>query len=185
MMMRMLEAAGLDPLIDQVREADEDNPRGYFEFERVKGLPADSAWLDQAAGRPVKVISGLLEHLPQDRCYRVLFVRRAMSEVLASQRQMLQRRGKPAGPEGDSRMADLFAKHLVAVEKRLAEASCFEVYWLEHSAVLADPTLAAEVVANFVEPGLGRSLDRAAMAASVDQALYRQRSVDQAEASPA
>ena len=35
MMMKMLEAGGLTIMTDGVREADEDNPRGYYELERV------------------------------------------------------------------------------------------------------------------------------------------------------
>ena len=36
MMMGMLEAGGLELVVDGIRAADEDNPRGYYEFERVK-----------------------------------------------------------------------------------------------------------------------------------------------------
>ena len=36
MAMKMLTAAGLPAVVDDVRTADEDNPRGYFEDERVK-----------------------------------------------------------------------------------------------------------------------------------------------------
>ena len=38
MMMRMLDSAGLAMMTDQERTADEDNPRGYYEYERVKEL---------------------------------------------------------------------------------------------------------------------------------------------------
>lgn len=95
MMMKMLEVGGLSPLIDGEREADEDNPKGYYEFERVKQLPkGDYGWLEDARGRVVKVISGLLVHLPPTHDYRVVFMRRAMPEILASQRKMLVRRGE-------------------------------------------------------------------------------------------
>ena len=36
LMMQMLSAGGLPALTDDLREADESNPRGYFEFEPVK-----------------------------------------------------------------------------------------------------------------------------------------------------
>ena len=38
MMMKMLEAGGLAPMTDSIREADIDNPKGYYEYERVKDL---------------------------------------------------------------------------------------------------------------------------------------------------
>ncbi len=61
MMMKMLEAGGIPPVIDEIREADSDNPKGYYEFERVKQMDkGDTKWLAQAPGKAVKVISALL-----------------------------------------------------------------------------------------------------------------------------
>jgi len=74
MMMKMLEAGGIAPYTDNIRSADDDNPKGYYEFERVKKLPdGDTEWLRSAEGKAVKVISALLEHLPSDYTYRVLY----------------------------------------------------------------------------------------------------------------
>ena len=96
MMMRMLEAGGMPVMTDNIRTADDDNPRGYYEVERVKKLKdGDVAWVKEARGKAVKVISYLLEFLPSDQQYFVLFMRRNMQEVLASQQQMLIRRDKP------------------------------------------------------------------------------------------
>ena len=78
MMMKMLEAGGLAVITDGEREADTDNPRGYYEFERVKKLDkGDTAWVAQAEGRAIKVVSALLEHLPPAYDYRVLFMNRS------------------------------------------------------------------------------------------------------------
>ena len=115
MMMRMLEASGISPMTDNIRRADEDNPRGYYEFERVKELPSDSTWVPEARGKAVKVISALLRHLPAGESYKVLFMRRRIGDVLASQKQMLVRRGKADDGSDDERMAALFAKHLTEV----------------------------------------------------------------------
>ncbi|MFO7682412.1 MAG: sulfotransferase family protein, partial [Chloroflexota bacterium] len=83
LMMKMLEAGGIPPLTDQIREADTDNPKGYYEFERVKQLDkGDTAWVAEAVGKVVKVISALLKHLPPEYEYRVIFVRRNMAEIL-------------------------------------------------------------------------------------------------------
>ena len=92
MMMKMLEAGGLPPLTDSLRVADDDNPKGYYEFERVKKMPeGDKSWVEDAQGKSVKVISALLEHLPPEYSYRVLFMQRKVEEILASQTQMLIR----------------------------------------------------------------------------------------------
>ena len=81
MMMKMLAAGGVEPLIDNLRAADDDNPKGYFEFERVKQIEHDKVWLADARGRAVKLISALLKHLPPTYNYKVIFMRRAMPDI--------------------------------------------------------------------------------------------------------
>ncbi len=82
LMMMMLESTGIPPLTDHQRSADNDNPRGYYEFERVKKLrQGDKDWLPQAQGKVVKVISALLAYLPPDYTYQVLFMQRALPEI--------------------------------------------------------------------------------------------------------
>jgi len=56
MAMQMIHAGGVEALTDQERQADADNPRGYFEYERVKALRNDKTWLDEAQGKVVKII---------------------------------------------------------------------------------------------------------------------------------
>src|ERR1700761_4043280 len=56
LMMKMLEAGGLPVLVDNLREADIDNPRGYYEFEPVKALKSDASWVGPALGKAVKMV---------------------------------------------------------------------------------------------------------------------------------
>src|SRR5688572_29274329 len=76
MAMKMLEAGGLVVVTDNVRTADDDNPRGYYEDERVKDLARDAnrTWLRDARGKAIKIISFLLKDLPPDNNYKVLFM---------------------------------------------------------------------------------------------------------------
>lgn len=171
LMMKMLEAGGLPPLTDHIRSADEDNPRGYYEFERVKKLKEDRAWLPEARGRAVKVISALLAHLPADYEYRVIFMRRNMSEILASQRQMLMRRGQPADAISDAEMAALFDRHLQQIETWLAGQPNMRALYVNYNELVAAPLAGAQRVNAF----LGGRLDVEAMAAAVDTGLHRQR----------
>ena len=172
MMMKMLEAGGLEVLTDQVRTADEDNPKGYYEFERVKQIEHDQAWLPEAQGKAVKMVSALLKHLPNNYRYRVVFMRRQMDEILASQQQMLVRRGEETGRVGDEKMAHLFGRHLQQVQDWLARQSNAEVLYVHYGDVLSDPAGEAQRINGFFDG----SLDAEAMAAVVDPALYRQRS---------
>ena len=172
MMMKMLEAGGIPPLTDEIREADADNPRGYYEFERVKKLDkGDTAWLPQAEGKAVKVISALLKHLPDTYAYKVIFMQRHMPEILASQRKMLVHRGEDAEGMDDERMADLFSRHLADVERLLAQQANMGVLYVHYSEALKDPQTAAEQVVAF----LARDMDVERMVGVVDPKLYRNR----------
>jgi hypothetical protein len=172
MMMKMLEAGGIPPLIDEIREADGDNPKGYFEFERVKKLDkGDTAWVAEAEGKVVKVISALLKYLPPEYAYKVVFVRRNMDEILASQRKMLVNRGEDSDKMDDAQMAGLFEKHLAATENWLQAQDNFQVLHLQYSDILLEPMAQAQKINAF----LSGQLDELAMARQVDPALYRNR----------
>lgn len=171
MTMKMLAAGGVPILTDQVRPADEDNPEGYFELERVKRLGVYSGWLCDAPGKAIKVVSFHLAELPPAYDYKILFVRRALPEVLASQRQMLLRNGKSAPPEGDPAMAAAYEEHLRKTYAWLARQHHLQVLFLDHHATVEQPFVAAEAIQTFLE----QNLDCAAMAAAVNPTLYRQR----------
>jgi len=171
MMMKMLEAGGMEILTDKIREADDDNPQGYYEFERVKKLKEDQAWLEDARGKAVKVISALLKDLPPGYDYKVIFMRRKLEEVLASQKQMLVRRGEPTDRVSDERLRQLFQKHLQRVAVWLDEQPNFAVIYVDYNEVLDDPA----VHVNRINQFLGNTLDVEKMAGVVDKSLYRRR----------
>lgn len=172
MMMNMLEAGGLPPLTDQIRAADGDNPQGYYEFERVKQLDkGDTAWLPQAQGKAVKVISQLLKHLPTNYRYQLIFMRRHMGEILASQNKMLQNRGQASAPTDDGMMAELFEQHLAQVQAWLNQQAHMAVLTVHYNDMLQQPAQEAQRVSQFLQ----RPLDVAQMTAVVDPALYRNR----------
>ena len=173
MLMRMLSAGGLELVVDGIRTADDDNPNGYFELERVKELDKsdDASWLADARGKGVKVISALLPHLPAEYDYKVVFVRRSLPEVLASQRKMLERRGEATDAVSDADMKAHFTAHLRRIEAQLAARPHCDVLYVEHRRALAEPSAVAAEVGAFV----GGELDVAAMAGAVETRLYRNR----------
>jgi hypothetical protein len=172
MMMKMLEAGGIPPLTDQIRTADDDNPKGYYEFERVKQLDkGDTAWVAGAQGKAVKVISQLLRHLPTDQEYRVIFMRRHIDEILASQKKMLVNRGEDPNRVSDEELTRLFEKHLAHVTHWLDQQPNVKTLYVHYNDVLADPRRVADQLSSFLH---GR-LDAEAMIASVDPTLYRNR----------
>lgn len=171
MMMKMLVAGGMEVLTDNLRTADEDNPKGYFEFEKVKKLEQETFWLKDARGKVVKIISALLKHLPPDYNYKIIFMRRKMQEVLASQKQMLIRSGQPAETISDEKMAQMFQRHLKDVELWLAEQPHIETIYINYNEAIENPFPSIQMVNHF----FGGGLDLEAMVAVVNKTLYRQR----------
>ena len=171
LMMQMLSAGGLPALTDDLRQADESNPRGYFEFEPVKRLRTDRGWLDQARGRAVKIIHVLLRELPTDGTYqyRVILMKRPMEEILASQRAMLKRQGKPSADE--AMLAKIYASQLAQVEEWLGSQSAFSFLPVEYHRVLKEPREVAVEIDGF----LGGGLEVEAMMQVVDPTLHRER----------
>jgi uncharacterized protein YcaQ len=170
LMMSMLEAGGMPVLIDQVRGADIDNPRGYYEFEAVKKLKSDSSWVAGSVGRAVKMVYLLVYDLPPGVEYRVLMMHRDMTEILASQRLMLDRLGKTSSI-ADEKIAELFRGHLAKFERWVKDRAEIRVLDVNYNAMVADP---APVVAS-INAFLGGTLDAAKMAAAIDPKLYRNR----------
>jgi hypothetical protein len=171
MMMRMLEAGGMPVVTDAIREADVDNPRGYYEFEPAKKTKDDPSWLDSAHGKAVKMVYQLLYDLPGDRHYRVLFMRRSMPEVLASQKKMLARLGRDAGGISDEKMAALFQAQLAKFEAWAAQQPHLAILEVDYNQMVSDPVPLASRVNQF----LGGILDEGKMVAVVEPDLYRNR----------
>lgn len=172
MAMKMLEAGGLSPVIDGIRTADEDNPKGYYEDERVKdlGQMEDKTWLADSKGKAIKIISYLLKDLPGNYNYKVLFMRRNLQEVLASQTKMLERRGE-ASESSDERMIEIYEDHLWKVNRLLKREPHIEALDVPYKLVLEDPQQQAQRMHAF----LGLRLDVEKMSSVVDKNLYRNR----------
>ena len=172
LMMMMLDAAGIPPIQDNIREADADNPKGYYEFERVKDMPkGDTSWVKNTKGKAVKVITALLEHLPKKYKYDVIMMRRDMTEILASQTKMLERRGED-NKISDDEMADLFSKHFEKVMNWVKKQKHIRYVEISYNNLLENPQQELSKVNEF----LGGTLDTEAMQAKIDPKLYRQRS---------
>jgi len=171
MMMSMLEAAGVPLLVDGIRTADEDNPKGYYELEQVKRVKEDQRWLDGARGKAVKMIGQLLFDLPAGHTYKILFMRRKIEEILASQREMLIRRGTFDQAVSDAEVRSISIQHLNEVMDWLRQQPHMKVLYVNYNRMLEDPATSIAAIDKF----LGGPLDTRAMAQVIDKKLYRQR----------
>ena len=175
MAMKMLEAGGIPLVVDGVRVADVDNPKGYFELEQVKDLvkEQDWSWLKGIRGKGIKIISYLLKELPSNYNYKVLFLRRSLSEILTSQSKMLNHRDEVSHTDG-KKILELFESDLWKANYLLQHQPQFESIDVQYSDVLQNPIAQAERIRDF----LGVEMPIEKMAEVVDPSLYRNRAED-------
>jgi hypothetical protein len=169
LMMQMLSRGGVEVVTDAIRGADVDNPRGYYEFERVKKIKEDVTWIPEARGKAVKMVSQLLYELPGSEKYLIIFMERDLDEVLLSQEKMLARLNRPAIPRDEIKRA--FTQHLEQLRAWLATRRHIDVLDVRYNDLIARPEQQAARVNSFLA---GRA-DLRAMADAVDPSLYRNR----------
>jgi hypothetical protein len=173
MMMRMLAEGGMPVITDEIRRADSDNPKGYFEFETVRQLSdGNVSWLENAGGKAVKIISALLEYLPSNYLYKIIFLERDIHEILASQHKMLANRNeKPTG--SDTEIEKQIQQHLSVMKPWLVRQPNIEVLYVNYNALMTKPGFFCERIAEFLD----LPLNRARMQAIPDKQLYRNRMI--------
>ena len=169
LMMQMITAGGIEAVQDGQRAADADNPKGYLEFEAVKKLKEDASWVPGAVGKVVKVISMLLFDLPATQKYRVIFMTRHMDEILASQKEMLKRRGTldDKGPSDDD-MRKFFQNHLNKVRNWLSLQPNIQVLFVDYNAIMTGDDKGIRDVGEF----LGSAVKGALMKKTLAPRLY-------------
>jgi hypothetical protein len=171
MMMKMLEEGGIPILTDAIRGADDDNPNGYYEFELVKKLPeGQNQWLADANHKVVKIVSALLEHLPVNYRYKIIFMEREPREILASQQKMLANRNEKS-EISDTEMQEQFQKHLAAIKYWLARQPHMDVMYLDYNKMISKPENYCQAIADFI----AIPVDVSKMLAVPNESLYRNR----------
>ena len=172
MMMNMLQSGGMPLVVDHIREPDEDNPKGYFEFEPVKKIKeGDFFWIAGSYGKAIKIVSPLLKYLPSDNKYKVIFMRRNIEEIIASQNKMLLRLGQDHDAKGNAKMATKFERHLQQIDRWLSTQINIEILNVIYSDVIRDPHHYSDIVNRFLDG----KLNVPKMAQTVERSLYRQR----------
>lgn len=168
LMMQMLDRGGMEAVTDNVRTADEDNPKGYYEFEKVKKIKEDSSWLKDTRGKVFKMVSMLLLELPSDENYKIIFMQRNMQEVLASQKKMLERLNQDTGPDDDE-MSELLNAHLKKTYRWLEKQPNIELRYVSYNDLIEDPYGEARAINSLLD----LKLDLERMVKVVDRDLYR------------
>lgn len=170
MMMQMLHKGGVDILSDEQRKADESNPRGYFEYADVMRLHSSNDWLTDGVDKCVKVIAQLIQHLPENLDYRIIFMQRDMDEVLASQSRMLDRLNAAQQSE-DETLRKAYNVQLNQLDRWLNARDNIDLLYVDYDQVILDPETTASALSQFNH----KTMDIPAMCTAVDPALYREK----------
>ena len=170
LMMQMPEAGGLSVLKDDERKPNEANPRGYYEFKRVRNLNYDKAWLFDAAGKCVKVVSPLIRFLVDGFNYRFVFMERDLREVIASQRTMLRKTGRRGARIDEEDLLNLYERQLKDVGNFLRLAG-YSVVYVDFRECILNPAKVGGRLSEFFDGGF----DIESAKCIVDPTLYRQR----------
>jgi hypothetical protein len=169
LMMQILDAGGVEVVTDNLRVADTDNPRGYYEFEKVKQVKRDTSWLPDTCGKAFKMVSQLLLDLPATERYRIVFMERDFEEMLDSQERMLKRLGRAAAPR--EQIVPAYQSHLERVHGWLEAQSHIATLRVGYRPLVESPQAEIDRVNEF----LGGRLDVARALQAVDPSLYRNR----------
>ena len=165
MMMQILDAGGLTILTDEARKADDNNPKGYYELEKVKKLTQKNDWLPEADGKVIKVIAHLLKFLPNNIDFKIVFMQRDIYEVVASQQKMLGKKDD-AFPVA---IATAFENELKKVDVWQKKEPNVELLYMNYTDIIANPFEEIEKVNEF----LNYQLDMENAIKAVDPDLYR------------
>lgn len=171
MMMQILEKGGLDVFTDKKREADTNNPKGYYEHEGIKNLMRDQNILKEVGDKAVKIIAQFLMHLPAHYRYKVIFMERDLSEVLDSQHNMLERLGKIQEGTHSLTLRMGFEQTLKKLKDWLPLQNYIDVLYINHRDAIENPLEQAQKVQAFLQ----KDMNTKQMASVVDASLYRER----------
>jgi predicted AlkP superfamily phosphohydrolase/phosphomutase/tetratricopeptide (TPR) repeat protein len=172
LMMQILRAGGMELMHDGKRVADDDNLEGYWEWEEIKSLRKNPRIVEQAEGKVIKVVSALLPALPPKHRYRILFMKRPVSEVVESQWKMLANRGELPKSERSHLIASQ-ETHVAQMIGRLKASDRVELLEIDYPKLVTDPVAEISRILEF----LGESIqtDAETLSAVVRPDLYRNR----------
>ncbi|PHS68448.1 MAG: hypothetical protein COB12_00945 [Flavobacterium sp.] len=165
LMMQMLDKGGVECLVDDKREADESNPKGYYEYEPVMSIQKDNSWLKKAKNKAVKIVAPLLNQIDGKYRYKVIFMTRNLDEIIKSQQKMI-------GKNPDTfpvKLYNSFRKLLDFINNWKEREPGVEIIYLDYSDVLENPESAIDTIKSF----LGVELNESEMVNCIDKSLYR------------
>lgn len=174
LMMQMLTAGGMEPIIDELRTADTDNPKGYYEWEDIKKIGEQPELLDKEEydGRVLKTISMLLDKMPQEHDYKVIFMIRPLVEIAQSQEKMIDRLGTEGAQLEQRDLVRGLKDHRQKTLDWANTAEHMEVLQVSYPNLISKPNEVIPEITEFLGSHLSKP-DK--MISAIDESLYRNR----------
>ncbi len=166
LMMQILEAAGIQNHTDNKRVPDESNPKGYAEYEAVKSLMKSNAFMKEAKGKSLKIVTPLIPFIDNTLKYKVIVMNRTIDEVLDSQQVML---GKEKGAVNPI-IKEAFEKQM-STSKVFFQKNSIPFIEVDHKELIKNSAIELKKIIEFLE--LEVPLEN--LINCIDPNLYRQR----------
>ncbi len=167
LMMQLFEAAEVSICSDAIRQHDENNPKGYYELEAVKGIVKSNSFLKDVDGKVIKIVAPLVQFIDLSLDYRVVFMLRDLDEVVQSQEKMVQKDQQ----DQKEKFKTMYALH---IEKSRQFLKSHQIPFIEiqHRELVSNPKAVLPKLMEFC----GWSVSIETLLAVVDPSLYRNRS---------
>ena len=169
MMMQMLAKANIPVSSDKKRQADENNPKGYYELEGgkiINKLMDGSFDFDQYKGSFIKITCYGLKYIPEGN-YKIIYSERNIEEILDSMEKMAQ-----ITDENREETKQVFLKLNSYIKQEIRKRSDCEVLFVNYNNILENPTTHIREIHAFLNQ---QDADLQEMIKTVDKKLYRQR----------
>lgn len=165
LMMQMLDKGGMKTLTDNKRIADDSNPKGYLEYEKVMSIHKDNSWLNLAKNKSVKVVAPLLKFINPEHRYKIIFMTRDLNEIVKSQQKMI---GKDPTVIPVS-LYNSYLEQLNSIEIWKNTEPGVELIYVDYNEIIKNPDSLIDKVVSFV----GTDLNQSKMSSCIDKSLYR------------
>lgn len=169
MMMQMLAKANIPVSADKKRQADESNPKGYYELEGgkiINKLMDGSFDFDQYKGSFIKITCYGLKFLPGGN-YQIIYSERNIEEILDSMEKMAQ-----ITDENRQETKEIFLRLNDMIKHKIIERRDCDILFVNYNKILEQPTDEIQRIKNFLHI---ENLDVESMVQTIDKRLYRQR----------
>jgi len=186
LLMQMLQKGGLETAVDELRDADQFNPNGYYDHQKIIDIdrknpkPYAIDFIESLQGRAVKVYAGFLNLLPVEAKlhYKILFIERDVFEVWASRRKMnpqLQQKGNDEMIFFAIRQRENLKRVTENVKQWIKNRKDIEILWLNYKTLVEQPEQETKRIIQFLNTDEIFNLDEQAMVSTINPDLYNEK----------